>query len=122
MHEAWPLARELMARDRIVVSGHFLACAAADGILERGGSVADAAVAGAAVLSVVLPDACGLGGDALVLAHDAAEEVLGALLERGVMLPPSQFEAWFVSLAHDEALIDRTIEAVAGALREVADH
>ena len=43
-----------------------------------------------------------------------------ALLEQGVMLPPSQFEAWFVSLAHDEALIERTVEAVAAALREAA--
>ena len=39
-----------------------------------------------------------------------------ALLDRGVMLPPSQFEAWFVSLAHDEPLIDRTVDAVADAL------
>jgi glutamate-1-semialdehyde 2,1-aminomutase len=29
----------------------------------------------------------------------------------GVLLPPSQFEAWFVSLAHDEAVIHATIEA-----------
>jgi glutamate-1-semialdehyde 2,1-aminomutase len=43
-----------------------------------------------------------------------------ALLDRGVMLPPSQFEAWFVSLAHDEALVDRTIAAVGEALEEVA--
>ena len=43
-----------------------------------------------------------------------------ALLDRGVMLPPSQFEAWFVSLAHDEALIERTVEAVGGALEEAA--
>ena len=43
-----------------------------------------------------------------------------ALLERGVMLPPSQFEAWFVSLAHDEALIDRTVATVNGALAAVA--
>lgn len=34
-----------------------------------------------------------------------------AMLDRGVMLPPSQFEAWFVSAAHTEAMIDRTIEA-----------
>ncbi len=34
-----------------------------------------------------------------------------ALLERGVYPPASQFEAWFVSLAHDEAVIDRTAEA-----------
>ncbi len=38
-----------------------------------------------------------------------------ALLERGIYPPPSQFEAWFVSLAHDEAAIDRTIEAAAEA-------
>jgi glutamate-1-semialdehyde 2,1-aminomutase len=40
-----------------------------------------------------------------------------ALLERGVYPPPSQFEAWFVSLAHDEAAIDRTLEAAAEALK-----
>src|SRR3954452_9836812 len=34
-----------------------------------------------------------------------------ALLARGVYPPASQFEAWFVSLAHDEAAIDRTVEA-----------
>jgi glutamate-1-semialdehyde 2,1-aminomutase len=39
-----------------------------------------------------------------------------ALLGRGVYPPPSQFEAWFVSLAHDEASIDRTLEAAAEAL------
>jgi glutamate-1-semialdehyde 2,1-aminomutase len=33
------------------------------------------------------------------------------LLERGVYLPPSQFEALFVSLAHEDDEIDRTIEA-----------
>ena len=43
-----------------------------------------------------------------------------ALLDRGVMLPPSQFEAWFVSLAHDDALIDRTVEAVGEALEASA--
>jgi glutamate-1-semialdehyde 2,1-aminomutase len=41
-----------------------------------------------------------------------------AMLERGVYPPPSQFEAWFVSLAHDEDAIDRTLEAVAGSLDE----
>ena len=41
-----------------------------------------------------------------------------ALLERGVYPPPSQFEAWFVSLAHDEAAIDRTLEAAGEALAE----
>ena len=35
------------------------------------------------------------------------------LLGRGVYLPPSQFEAMFVSLAHGDDEIDRTVEAVA---------
>ena len=34
-----------------------------------------------------------------------------AMLERGVLLPPSPFEAWFVSSAHDEAMIDRIVHA-----------
>jgi glutamate-1-semialdehyde 2,1-aminomutase len=40
------------------------------------------------------------------------------MLDRGVYPPPSQFEAWFVSLAHDEAAIDRTVEAAAESLDE----
>ena len=35
------------------------------------------------------------------------------LLERGVYVAPSQFEAMFVSLAHGDEDIDRTVEAVA---------
>jgi glutamate-1-semialdehyde 2,1-aminomutase len=42
-----------------------------------------------------------------------------ALLERGIYPPPAQFEAWFVSLAHDEAAIDQTLEAASEALDEV---
>jgi len=34
-----------------------------------------------------------------------------AMLDRGVYPPPAQFEAWFVSLAHDEDAIARTLEA-----------
>jgi glutamate-1-semialdehyde 2,1-aminomutase len=39
-----------------------------------------------------------------------------AMLERGIYLPPSQFEAWFPSLAHSEAEIDRTLEAARESL------
>lgn len=38
-----------------------------------------------------------------------------AMLSRGVYLPPSQFEAMFVSAAHDETVIQATIAAAAGA-------
>ena len=43
-----------------------------------------------------------------------------AMLRRGVYLAPSQFEAAFVSLAHGDEEIDRTLEAAEEALREVA--
>ena len=43
-----------------------------------------------------------------------------ALLERGVYLPPAQFEAAFVSLAHGEAEIDETTKAAAEAFRAAA--
>jgi glutamate-1-semialdehyde 2,1-aminomutase len=43
-----------------------------------------------------------------------------AMRAQGILLPPSQFEAWFVSLAHREEDIDRTIEAARKALAEVA--
>jgi glutamate-1-semialdehyde 2,1-aminomutase len=33
------------------------------------------------------------------------------MLERGVYLPPSQFESWFVSVVHGDAEVDRTLEA-----------
>ncbi|MGE0228706.1 MAG: glutamate-1-semialdehyde 2,1-aminomutase [Dehalococcoidia bacterium] len=39
-----------------------------------------------------------------------------AMLDRGVLLPPSQFECWFVSLAHDEAVIEETVAAANQAL------
>jgi glutamate-1-semialdehyde 2,1-aminomutase len=43
-----------------------------------------------------------------------------AMLDRGVYLPPSQFEAWFPSLAHSDEQIERTIAAAGDALRQVA--
>jgi glutamate-1-semialdehyde 2,1-aminomutase len=38
------------------------------------------------------------------------------MLEHGVYMPPSQFEAAFVSLAHREDIITHTIEAASEAL------
>ena len=38
----------------------------------------------------------------------------------GVILPPSQFEAWFVSTAHDQACIEQTIETARSAFQAVA--
>jgi glutamate-1-semialdehyde 2,1-aminomutase len=43
-----------------------------------------------------------------------------ALLERGVYAPPSQFEAWFPSLAHTSEDVARTVAAATAAFAEVA--
>jgi glutamate-1-semialdehyde 2,1-aminomutase len=43
-----------------------------------------------------------------------------AMLERGVYLPPAQFEALFLSLAHADADVDLTVTAAAEALATVA--
>jgi glutamate-1-semialdehyde 2,1-aminomutase len=44
-----------------------------------------------------------------------------AMLERGVYLPPAQFEAAFVSLAHGVAEIDATVAAAGEAFRAVTE-
>jgi len=41
-------------------------------------------------------------------------------LRRGIYLPPSQFEAWFVGLAHSTEDIDRTLVAARDTLRRLA--
>ncbi len=46
---------------------------------------------------------------------DAFSRFHRACLERGVFLAPSPFEAGFVSVAHDDAVIDATLEAVKDA-------
>ena len=43
-----------------------------------------------------------------------------AMLDNGVSVPPSAFEAWFVSSAHDEAAIDRIAAALPPAARAAA--
>jgi glutamate-1-semialdehyde 2,1-aminomutase len=43
-----------------------------------------------------------------------------AMLDRGVYLAPSAFEAGFVSMAHDEAVIEATLVAARDAFRTIA--
>jgi glutamate-1-semialdehyde 2,1-aminomutase len=44
-----------------------------------------------------------------------------AMLARGVYLPPSAFEAWFLSAAHDDVAIDRILDALPHAARAAAE-
>lgn len=43
-----------------------------------------------------------------------------SMLESGVNLPPSVFEAWFVSAAHDDAAVSRILDALPAAARAAA--
>ncbi|MFM6973820.1 MAG: glutamate-1-semialdehyde 2,1-aminomutase [Agromyces sp.] len=44
-----------------------------------------------------------------------------AMLDAGVSLPPSAFEAWFVTAAHDDRAINRVLDALPGASRAAAE-
>jgi glutamate-1-semialdehyde 2,1-aminomutase len=54
------------------------------------------------------------GGDSAAYAR-----FFHAMLDNGVHLPPSQYEAWFVGLAHEDRHIEQTIAAAEAAFRAV---
>jgi glutamate-1-semialdehyde 2,1-aminomutase len=43
-----------------------------------------------------------------------------AMLDRGVYLPPSAYETWFVSAAHDERAVEHVLDALPDAARAAA--
>jgi len=57
--------------------------------------------------------------DASAVSREAYAQFFRGMLERGVLLPPSPFESAFLSLAHDEPVIDETVEAARDTLRHV---
>jgi glutamate-1-semialdehyde 2,1-aminomutase len=77
--------------------------------LERRGARLEAGLSGHGRVARV-------GAMLTLFAADAQEyaSLFRYLLDRGIYVAPSQFEAMFLSLAHGDEEIDRTIEAVAG--------
>ena len=43
-----------------------------------------------------------------------------AMLDQGVYLPPSAFEAWFVSAAHDDRALQHVLDALPAAAEAAA--
>jgi glutamate-1-semialdehyde 2,1-aminomutase len=58
--------------------------------------------------------------DAKACDHDKFRRFFRGMLERGIYLPPSGYEAAFVSLAHSHEDLDRTVEAARSVLAELA--
>ncbi|GGK07977.1 glutamate-1-semialdehyde 2,1-aminomutase 1 [Lentibacillus kapialis] len=52
---------------------------------------------------------------------DAFAQFFHLMLEQGINLAPSKFEAWFLTTAHTEADIDKTIEAAGNAFAAMAE-
>jgi glutamate-1-semialdehyde 2,1-aminomutase len=50
---------------------------------------------------------------------DAHAAFCRGMLDRGIYLPPSQFEAWFPSLAHGDEHVERTLEAAREVFAEL---
>jgi len=51
---------------------------------------------------------------------DIFSAYFNSMLESGVYLPPSQYEAWFVSVAHTQHDLDKTIEASREAIQKLS--
>ena len=51
---------------------------------------------------------------------DAFRRFFHAMLSRGVHLPPSAFESWFVSASHDDAAVEHVLAALPAAARAAA--
>jgi len=83
--------------------------------LRRGAGEAGREVAIARVGSLLTvffrPTAPTSADEAMTSDRAAFGRFFGAMLDAGVLLPPSQFEAWFISMAHDDEVVDRTVEA-----------
>lgn len=57
--------------------------------------------------------------DARAADHRRFAAFFHAMLERGIHLPPSGYEAWFVSAVHDQDAIEKTLITARAALRDI---
>ncbi|HXF34965.1 MAG TPA: gamma-glutamyltransferase, partial [Candidatus Acidoferrales bacterium] len=84
----------VMGRNAAVSSGHSLASLAGIEMLRAGGNAIDAAVATLAALSVLKPEACGLGSDAFMQVYDAKTGRVHALNASGAAPALATIEAY----------------------------
>ncbi len=81
--ERWQARSMVITRRGVVAASQTLASQAGAQVLARGGSAADAALAANAVLHVVEPMSCGMGGDLFAIHWDAKTKALTGLNASG---------------------------------------
>lgn len=74
-----------MSRKGMVSSAHTLISSSGLNILKQGGNAIDAAIAMANTSGVVLPDMCGLGGDAFLLYFEASTQKIYCINGSGIV-------------------------------------
>lgn len=59
-------------------------------------------------------------GDVLASRRERFTPFFHAMIEGGVLLPPSPFEAWFLSIEHDEPTLEHVLQAAEKAFRAIS--
>ncbi len=96
--------------DELEATGAALEAGLRAAALEAGRELGFARV-GALLTVFFRPGAPTTTAEAMASDREAFARFFGAMLDQGILLPPSQFEAWFVSLAHDPAVVEETVAA-----------
>jgi glutamate-1-semialdehyde 2,1-aminomutase len=93
------------------------------GQLEENGTILEAGLAEAAAAAGVPARLARAGSLLTVFFDDDARfaRFFHSMLDAGVMLPPSQQEAWFLSAAHGRAELDATLDAARQAFAALGD-
>ncbi len=110
--EAVYAALDAAADQLIAMTGEALSTAGVDHTIQRAGNLFSVFFRGGAVADY--EQAQQQNTKAFAAMH-------ASMLDNGVSLPPSAFEAWFVSTAHDEQALQRIADALPAAARAAAD-
>lgn len=120
----WRRGGPLMSLKGMIATANPLASATGLRILMQGGNAVDAAIATAAVLGVVMPEACGLGGDAFMIIFDSRSGRLTAINGSGAA-PRAATREYFLNLGlsfmPSEGLLSATVPGAVDAYTTALD-